>query len=91
VLRHPHRTLESSSIIRVPHLQAALAVWDYCSAGASRLFGTFTGDPTADRIREATPIVPAVPLGRRAQAALQIPMHNGRGGSAHGCLHRAPL
>ena len=48
-----YAALDSSSIIRVPHLQAALAVWDYCSASASRLFGTFTGDPTADRIREA--------------------------------------
>jgi hypothetical protein len=37
----------------VPHLQAALAVWDYCSASASHLFGNSTGDPIADRIREA--------------------------------------
>jgi hypothetical protein len=36
----------------VTHLYA-LAVWDYCSASASLLFGDSTGDPIADRIREA--------------------------------------
>ena len=39
--------------IGLPHLQAALAVWDYCYASASLLFGGSTGDPIADRIREA--------------------------------------
>jgi hypothetical protein len=48
-----YSVLDCSPIIRLPHLQAALAVWDYCSAGASLFFGTSTGDPTADRIREA--------------------------------------
>jgi len=28
-------------------------VWNYCYASASRLFGMSTGDPIADRIREA--------------------------------------
>jgi hypothetical protein len=45
--------LDCSPIIRLPHLQAALAVWDYCSASASLFFGRATGDPTADRILEA--------------------------------------
>jgi hypothetical protein len=48
-----YAALDSSSVIALPHLQAAFAVWDYCSAGASLLFGTSTGDPIADRIREA--------------------------------------
>jgi hypothetical protein len=48
-----YAALDSSSIIGSNHLQAALAVWEYCSAGASLLFGTSTGDPTADRIKEA--------------------------------------
>ncbi len=39
--------------IGLPHLQAALAVWDYCYASAALLFGMSTGDPIADRIREA--------------------------------------
>jgi hypothetical protein len=46
--------LDSTSVIGLPHLQAALAVWDYCYASASRLFGMSTGDPIADRIREAS-------------------------------------
>jgi hypothetical protein len=48
-----YAALDSSSVVGLPHLQAALAVWDYCSASASLLFGDSTGDPIADRIREA--------------------------------------
>jgi hypothetical protein len=48
-----YAALDSSSVVGLPHLQAALAVWDYCSASASYLFGDSTGDPIADRIREA--------------------------------------
>ena len=48
-----YAVLDCSPTIRPPHLQAALAVWDYCSASASLFFGTSTGDHTADRIREA--------------------------------------
>ena len=32
------------------HLQAALAVWDYCEASASFIFGDSLGDDTADTI-----------------------------------------
>jgi hypothetical protein len=48
-----YAALESTSVIGLPHLQAALAVWDYCYTSASLLFGMSTGDPIADRIREA--------------------------------------
>jgi hypothetical protein len=48
-----YAVLDCSPSIRLPHLQAALAVWDYCSASASLFFGTATGDHTADRILEA--------------------------------------
>jgi hypothetical protein len=48
-----YAALDRSSLITVPHLEAALAVWDYCSATASELFGTSTGDLTADRIKGA--------------------------------------
>jgi hypothetical protein len=48
-----YAVLDCSPSIRLPHLQAALAVWDYCSASASLFFGTSTGDHTADRILEA--------------------------------------
>jgi hypothetical protein len=48
-----YAVLDCSSSIGLPHLQAALAVWDYCSASASLFFGTSTGDHTADRILDA--------------------------------------
>jgi hypothetical protein len=48
-----YAALDSTSVIGLPHLQAALAVWDYCSASATVLFGVSTGDPIADHIREA--------------------------------------
>lgn len=48
-----YAVLDCSSVIRVEHLRAALAVWDYCFASARFIFGDATGDPLADRIREA--------------------------------------
>jgi hypothetical protein len=48
-----YAALDCSSVIALPHLEAALAVWDYCYASAALLFGMSTGDPVADRIREA--------------------------------------
>jgi hypothetical protein len=48
-----YAALDCSSVIALPHLEAALAVWDYCYASATLLFGRSTGDPVADRIREA--------------------------------------
>nr|MBA2708344.1 hypothetical protein [Gemmatimonadaceae bacterium] len=38
--------------IRVPHLMAALAVWDFCERSCAYLFGSSTGDEYADRIYE---------------------------------------
>jgi hypothetical protein len=48
-----YAALDGSSVVGLPHLQAALAVWEYCSASASLLFGDSTGDAIADRIRDA--------------------------------------
>jgi hypothetical protein len=48
-----YAALDSTPVIALPHLQAALAVWDYCYDSAALLFGMSTGDPVADRIREA--------------------------------------
>jgi hypothetical protein len=42
-----HRT---DPAIRVPHLLAALAVWDYCKASVFQIFGDAIGDPIADRL-----------------------------------------
>jgi hypothetical protein len=48
-----YAVLDCSATVRVEHLRAALAVWDYCFASARFIFGDATGDPVADRIREA--------------------------------------
>jgi hypothetical protein len=36
--------------IDLPHLKAALAVWNYCDESAARIFGDASGDPVADEI-----------------------------------------
>lgn len=38
------------SAIRVPHLMAALAVWNYCKDSVRYIFGDAVGDPVADRL-----------------------------------------
>jgi hypothetical protein len=48
-----YAALDRSTTVRVEHLRAALALWDYCYASALYIFGDATGDPVADRIREA--------------------------------------
>ena len=45
--------LDESKAIRVEHLTAALALWDYCEASARLIFGDALGDPVADRIISA--------------------------------------
>ena len=42
--------LEGVDQIDVPHLKAALAVWEYCEASAAYIFGNALGDPVADEI-----------------------------------------
>ena len=48
-----YAALDCSATIRLEHLRAALAVWDYCLASAQIIFGDSTGDPVADRVRDA--------------------------------------
>ena len=48
-----YAALDCSPIIRLPHLQAALCLWDFCSYSASSLFGDCVGNSVADRILEA--------------------------------------
>jgi hypothetical protein len=45
--------LDGSSLVEPEHLNAALAVWDYCEASAGFLFGNATGDHVADQILDA--------------------------------------
>jgi hypothetical protein len=48
-----YAVLDMSETVGVEHLHAALAIWDYALASARYIFGDATGDPYADRIREA--------------------------------------
>lgn len=48
-----YAVLDQSAVIRVEHLNAALALWDYSFASARYIFGDATGNAVADRIREA--------------------------------------
>lgn len=48
-----YAVLDQSRRIEVPHLLAALAVWDYCEASARFIFGDTLGDPDADQVLEA--------------------------------------
>lgn len=43
--------LDRSAEIRLEHLNAALAVWDYCNASARKFFGGKAGNATAEDIR----------------------------------------
>jgi len=45
--------LDQSLQIRLEHLQAALALWEYCELSAAWIFGTSTGDRNADKILRA--------------------------------------
>ena len=50
--------LDSSSLIRLEHLKAALEIWRYCRESASYIFGSAIGDPVADEILRALRLRP---------------------------------
>jgi hypothetical protein len=50
--------LDQSDVIGLPHLEAALAVWQYCEDSARYIFGSLLGDPTADTILTALRAAP---------------------------------
>jgi hypothetical protein len=45
--------LDAGDQIDAPHLEAALAVWEYCESSAAFIFGDLLGDPVADEIARA--------------------------------------
>jgi hypothetical protein len=53
-----YSALDSSPEVDVCHLQAALAIWDYCRASARLFFDTTPVDPTASRISQALDVNP---------------------------------
>ena len=50
--------LDGEKFVRVPHLLAALAVWDYCDTSVRYIYGQTLGDPVADGILEALQAAP---------------------------------
>jgi hypothetical protein len=45
--------LDRRNMVEVPHLKAALALWDYAAASVAHIFGDDTGDPLADDVRRS--------------------------------------
>jgi hypothetical protein len=45
-----YAVLDNSTVIDVPHLKAALAVWEYCEESARQIFRDAIGDPVTDTI-----------------------------------------
>jgi hypothetical protein len=64
--------LESSSLIRLDHLKAALEVWSYCEESVRFIFGDALGDETADNILRM--------LRTAADGLTQTEIHRGFGG-----------
>jgi hypothetical protein len=54
-----YAALDGTNIIEEPHLEAALAVWDYCCAAAGLLFAATPEDRVAATIREAVTLSPS--------------------------------
>jgi hypothetical protein len=57
-LSNIYALLDRSSEIKTPHLNAALALWDYAQASARFIFGDSLGDPVADEILRALRVNP---------------------------------
>jgi hypothetical protein len=49
---------DGAPAIGCKHLEAALALWEYCEDSARYVFGDATGDPTADRVLTALRTTP---------------------------------
>ena len=65
--------LDGSAEIQKPHLEGALAVWEYAEHSARYIFGDALGDPLADEILAA---IPASEKLRQTWAALAPSQHN---------------
>lgn len=69
--------LDSSPIVTVDHLKAALAVWDYCEASVRFTFGEEIGNPDADRILNA---LRQAPSNRMSDEEMQRNVFKNHGG-----------
>jgi hypothetical protein len=48
-----YAVLDLSELIRLPHLQAGLACWQFAEDSARYIFGDSLGDPVADELAQA--------------------------------------
>ena len=53
-----YAALDCSPVVELCHLDAALAVWDYCRSSARLFFDTTPIDPTVSRITQALDVNP---------------------------------
>ncbi len=56
--------LDASPVIKLQHLEAGLALWDYCERSAAHIFGSSLGDRTADTLLAELRQVPEIGLTR---------------------------
>lgn len=56
--------MDAATSIGLPHLLAALAVWERCEASARYIFGSALGDPVADEILRALRVARAAGMTR---------------------------
>ena len=54
-----YAALDLSPVVAQQHLEAALALWDYCERSVGCIFGAASGDDVADRILAALEREPA--------------------------------
>jgi hypothetical protein len=59
-----YAVLDMSPVVKIEHLKAALALWDYCERSAQYIFGTALGNRTADTLLSELRQVPEVGLTR---------------------------
>ncbi len=59
-----YAVLDRSVLVKIEHLEAALALWRYCEDSARFVFGESLGDPVADKILEGLRKAAPAELGR---------------------------
>jgi len=59
-----YAVLDISPVVKIEHLKAALAVWDYCERSAEYVFGNSLGNKIADTLLAELRQVPEVGLSR---------------------------
>jgi hypothetical protein len=83
--------LDRSAVVRLEHLEAALALWEYVEASVEYVFGASTGDPLADEILRALRCCPDGLSRTEVSNLFQRNQQGGRIGQALALLLQAGL